>query len=89
MVAAQQADQVQMKDEIMQLRTDLGRIKDAQATKPAWVPQLESAITLNFDRQLKKLEDTNSFARTQQVFDPVHLPFFRSSRRSLVGTNIF
>ena len=68
MVAAQQADQLQIKNEIMQLRTDFGRINDAQATKPAWVPQLESTMALHSDRQLKKLEETSSSARTQQVF---------------------
>jgi len=67
MVAAQQADQLQIKNEIMQLRTDFGRINDAQATKPAWVPQLESTMALHSDRQLKKLEETSSSARTQQM----------------------
>lgn len=67
MVAAQQADQLQIKNEIQQLRTDFGRIQDAQSTKPAWVSQLESTMALNFDRQLKKLEETTSSTRSQQV----------------------
>ena len=67
MMAAQQADQLQVKNEIKQLRTDFSRLESVIAAKPAWLPQLESNLALNFDRQLKKLEETNSSAKTQQV----------------------
>ena len=67
MMADQQEEQKKIKHEIMQLRVDLNRIEGGQSAKPSWAPQLESVVAVNFDRQLKKLEELNSPAKTQQV----------------------
>jgi hypothetical protein len=36
--------------------------------QPSWIAQMESTLAVYFDRQLKKLDEINSPAKTQQVF---------------------
>lgn len=70
---AQQAEQLKMKSEISQLRSDINRLQSVQAPvaqqdQKALSSQLETTLGVCFDRQLKKIDDINSPAKTQQVF---------------------
>ena len=67
LVTAQQAEQQQLRSEITQLRTELGRVEATRNVAPSWISQLESTFAVYFDRQLKKLDEVNSPSKAQQV----------------------
>ncbi len=79
-----QTEQQQLRAEIVQLRSDVGRVEAAAAAaaaaaaqasqasqasqaKPQWLTGVESALTLGFERQHKKMDEVNGPARAQQV----------------------
>ena len=76
-----QTEQQQLRAEIAQLRSDVGRVEAAAAAaaaaaaqasqasqaKPQWLTGVESALTLGFERQHKKMDEVNGPARAQQV----------------------
>ena len=77
LVTSQQAEQQQMRQEIVQLRAELGQ-RSAESSRAqtqvsdSLIPKLESVLGVHFERQQKKLDEINNPAKTQQVF---HLIF--------------
>ena len=72
LMKAQKAEQQKMRDEINQLRTELGQStssRNAAGVKATAdiIPQLESTLNGHFERQQKKLDEINNPAKTQQV----------------------
>ena len=70
LMSAQQTEQLKMKSEISQLSSEINRIQSAQTPdedQKALSSQLETTLGACFDRQLKKMDDMNSPAKTQQV----------------------
>ena len=76
-VTSQKAEQQQMRQEIVQLRAELGQ-RSAESSRAqtqvsdSLIPKLESVLGVHFERQQKKLDEINNPAKTQQVF---HLIF--------------
>lgn len=76
LMSVQQTDQLKMKNEITQLRSEVSRLQSVQSTsssqqgQQALSSQLETTLGVCFDRQLKKIDDINSPAKTQQVALP-------------------
>ena len=77
LVTSQQAEQQQVRQEIVQLRAELGQ-RSAESSRAqtqvsdSLIPKLESVLGVHFERQQKKLDEINNPAKTQQVF---HLIF--------------
>ena len=67
MFSAQQAQYEQIQLDIRQLRQDVNRIDSCQSAKPAWIANLESNLSANFDRQHKKLDEVSAASKMQQV----------------------
>jgi hypothetical protein len=69
LVSAQRAEQQQLKNEIGQLKAEMTRMHSPEPIQPPWIAQMESTLAVYFDRQTKKLDEVNSPAKTQQVFN--------------------
>ena len=67
LVSAQRAEQQVLKSEVSQLKSEITRMQSPATVQPSWIAQMESTLAVYFDRQLKKMDEINSPAKTQQV----------------------
>ncbi len=67
LVSAQRVEQQQLKSEVNQLKSEITRMQSPATVQPSWIAQMESTLSVYFDRQLKKLDEINSPSKTQQV----------------------